>query len=93
MSTSTLDHWVSYAAAGRLIGTSPSMIRRLAKARKLTVRVLPGGRPRVATMEVLALALTCTQINEKSEPDFEEFHKLLQDIAAKGQTCQESPAA
>lgn len=55
------DDWIGAAAAARLLGHNPSVVRKLADSGRLTVRRLPCGRPRYRRVEVEALARESTR--------------------------------
>jgi predicted site-specific integrase-resolvase len=49
------NQWVSFAAAAKMVGVSPQCIARIARKGHLTVKELPGGKPKVLVDEVGAL--------------------------------------
>jgi hypothetical protein len=53
--------WISLSEAGRRIGTSHTVVRRLVDRGALSLLELPGSHPRVATIEVESLVQKCTR--------------------------------
>jgi hypothetical protein len=61
--------WVSAAAAARLAGTTPEVIRRLAKQGFISVRKLPGCDPRYLMTEVERIVQGMTASASRVWPD------------------------
>jgi hypothetical protein len=60
--------WVSLSEAGRRLGGSARIVRRLADRSQLTIRQLPGCHPKVPLVEVEELARLHTQAAGRNEP-------------------------